>query len=146
MFHSFKDLNRFSVWYSKKNKSLWTSDDIADQITRRNDDTLGIPRANLELKYCHMFIIYFNSVQWQIVEWNRPCNFYYDTNISLFVFFRTLLLLSLPCWQILKVKSRNTTFICWLWSKLTIKTPEWCLVVLIFNLKHIQQMNLIFYC
>ena len=27
----------------------------------RNDNTLGIPRANLELKYCQMFITYFGS-------------------------------------------------------------------------------------
>ena len=42
---------------------MWNSDDIAAQITGRNDDTLGIPGANLELKYCHIFITYFNSVQ-----------------------------------------------------------------------------------
>ena len=41
---------------AKKNKSLGNSDGIADQITGGNDDnTIGIPRANLELK--HMFII-----------------------------------------------------------------------------------------
>ena len=39
MFHCFNGLNRFSVWYSKK--ILWNSDDMADQITGRNDDTLG---------------------------------------------------------------------------------------------------------
>ena len=33
-------------------KSRANSDDIADQITERNNDnTLGIPRANLELKH-----------------------------------------------------------------------------------------------
>ena len=40
----------------KKIKFLGKSDDRADQKTGRNDDnTLGIPRANLELK--HMFIL-----------------------------------------------------------------------------------------
>ena len=32
-------------------------------MTGRDDNTLGIPRANLELKYYQMFITYFNSVQ-----------------------------------------------------------------------------------
>ena len=37
---------------AKKIKSRANSDDIADQITERNNDnTLGIPRANLELKH-----------------------------------------------------------------------------------------------
>ena len=46
----------FLFWYSKKSKSLGSSDDRADQIAGRNDDnTLGILRANLELK--HMFIM-----------------------------------------------------------------------------------------
>ena len=37
---------------AKKVKSLGNSDDGADQITgRNNDNTLGIPRANLELKH-----------------------------------------------------------------------------------------------
>ena len=41
---------------AKKSKSLGNSDDIADQVTERNDDySLGIRRANLELK--HMSII-----------------------------------------------------------------------------------------
>ena len=36
----------------KKIKSLGNSDDIADQIMGRNDNnTLGIPRAYLELKH-----------------------------------------------------------------------------------------------
>ena len=35
----------------KRKRFLENSDDIADQITERNDDNvLGIPRANLELK------------------------------------------------------------------------------------------------
>ena len=37
---------------AKKIKSRANSDDIADQVTERNNDnTLGIPRANLELKH-----------------------------------------------------------------------------------------------
>ena len=41
---------------TKKKKNLGNSDDTADQIAGQNDDnTLGIIRANLELK--HMFII-----------------------------------------------------------------------------------------
>ena len=41
---------------TKEIKSLENGDDIANQITRRNNDnTLGIPIANLKLK--HMFII-----------------------------------------------------------------------------------------
>ena len=40
----------------KKTKSLGNSDDRADQKTGQNDDnTLGIPRANLVLK--HRFIL-----------------------------------------------------------------------------------------
>ena len=40
----------------KKIKSLGNSDDRADQKTGQNDDnTLGIPEANLELK--HMFVL-----------------------------------------------------------------------------------------
>ena len=42
---------------------MCNSDDIADQIMGQNENTLGIPRANLELKYCQIFITYFNSVQ-----------------------------------------------------------------------------------
>ena len=46
----------FRLDRTKKIKSLGNSDDIADQITGRNDDYWpGIPRANLELK--HMFIL-----------------------------------------------------------------------------------------
>ena len=41
---------------AKEIKSMGNSDDIADQITGGNDDNaLGIPRANLDLK--HIFII-----------------------------------------------------------------------------------------
>ena len=37
---------------AKKIKSLRNSDDIVDQITgRSNDNMLGIPRGNLELKH-----------------------------------------------------------------------------------------------
>ena len=40
----------------KKVKFLGKSDDRADRKTERNDDnTLGVPRANLELK--HRFIL-----------------------------------------------------------------------------------------
>ena len=48
--------------------------------------------------------------------------------------------------DLFKVKSRNTILICGLWSKSTIKTPELCNAVFIFNFEHIQQINLIFYC
>ena len=41
-----------------------------------------------------------------------------------------------------KVKSRKTILICYLWSK-SIKTPEICHAVFIFNFEHIQQINLI---
>ena len=42
---------------AKKIEFLGNSDDIADQITGRNEDcSLGISRANLELKRAHMFI------------------------------------------------------------------------------------------
>ena len=57
----------------KNIKSLGNSDDRADQKTWQNDDnTLEIPRANLELKHMFilcsfivlsLFIIYFNLVQ-----------------------------------------------------------------------------------
>ena len=39
------DLNRFSFWHNKKSKSLGNSDDIADQITRRNDASPSRYRA-----------------------------------------------------------------------------------------------------
>ena len=88
-----------------------------------------------------MFIVwsfvhnYFNSVQWQITEGNRP---YYETSISLWLSF-------IPYWQILVqiFKSRNTIFIYWLWSK-SIKIPELYHAVFIFDFEHIQQINLIF--
>ena len=35
---------------------MGNSDDIAYQMSEQNDNTLEIPKANLELK--HMFIIY----------------------------------------------------------------------------------------
>ena len=38
---------------------MWNSDDITDK-----NNTLGIPKANLELKYSQMFITYFNIMQW----------------------------------------------------------------------------------
>ena len=41
---------------AKKIKSLGNSEDITDQITgRNNNNTLEIPRANLELK--HIYIV-----------------------------------------------------------------------------------------
>ena len=93
-----------------------------------------------------MFITYFNSVQWKIVELNRPCNFYYDTIYCFFFFFQNVVTcLSYNVDKYLfKVKSRNTTLIYWLLSKSTIRTPEWCHAVFTFTLKHIQQINLIF--
>ena len=52
----------------KKTKSLGNSDDIADQITGRNNDySLEIPRANLELK--HMSIIY--SYHNKLLMWSQ---------------------------------------------------------------------------
>ena len=54
LFHWFKDV--FGLLQQKKIKSLGNSDNRTDQKTGRNDDNLlGIPRANLELK--HMFIL-----------------------------------------------------------------------------------------
>ena len=47
---------------AKKIKSLGNSDDIADQITRRNEDySLGIPRANLEMKHMPIICSYHNK-------------------------------------------------------------------------------------
>ena len=43
-----------------------------------------------------------------------------------------------------KVENRNTILLRWLWSKSTIKTPELCHAVFIFNIEHIPQINLIF--
>ena len=41
---------------------MGNSDDIADQITRRNDDySVGIPRPNLELKHMPMICLYDNK-------------------------------------------------------------------------------------
>ena len=42
-----------------------------------------------------------------------------------------------------KVENRNTILLRWLRSKSTIKTPELCHAVFIFNFEHIQQVNLI---
>ena len=48
---------------AKNIKSLENSDDIADQITRRNDDySLGIPRANLELEHMSIMCSYDNML------------------------------------------------------------------------------------
>ena len=47
----------------KKIKSLGNSDDAEDQITGRNNNTLGIPRANLELKHWSYVHTFFNSAQ-----------------------------------------------------------------------------------
>ena len=47
----------------QKKKNLLNSDDIADQIMGQNDNTLGVRRANLELRYCQLFITNFNLVQ-----------------------------------------------------------------------------------
>ena len=92
-----------------------------------------------------MFIIYFNSVQWQIAEWNRPCTFI-TKQICRFLSFQNIMTyVPHPTDKCLfKVKSRNTILIYWLWSKSTIKTPERCHVVFSFNFEHIQQINLIF--
>ena len=49
--------------FDTRKTNMWHSDEIADQITGRNDDKLGIPITNLEVKFCQMFILYFNSVQ-----------------------------------------------------------------------------------
>ena len=78
MFHCFNDLN--GLIQQKKIKSLWNSDDIADQIKEQKDKTLGIPRANLELmSYVHNLFQFGAMI-------DRPCNFYYNTDISLYVF------------------------------------------------------------
>ena len=48
---------------AKNIKSLGNSDDIADQITRRNGDySLGIPRANLELEHMSIMCSYDNML------------------------------------------------------------------------------------
>ena len=53
-----------SFWLdtAKKNiKSLWGSDDKADQITGQNDDKMfGIPSANLELKHLYSNLFQFD--------------------------------------------------------------------------------------
>ena len=149
MFHCFNDLNRFSVWCSeKKIKFLGNSDDIADQITvQNNGQSLRIPRANLELKHCHVFIIHWDSLEysWNIAEWNRPWNFCYKTNISLFVFSEHYDLSFNPADKYLdKVENRNTILICWLWPKSTIQALEQFHAVFIVNFEHIQLINLIF--
>ena len=47
---------------TKKIKFLGNSDDIAGQITRRNEDyLLGIPRANLDLKHMPIIFSYHNK-------------------------------------------------------------------------------------
>ena len=67
--------------------------------------------------------------------------------ISSFLCFQNILTcLSHPAAKYLfKVKNRNTILICCLWSKSTIKTPELCHAVFIFNFEDIQQINLIFF-
>ena len=46
----------------KKTKSLGNSDDIADQITGRNNDySLRISRANLELEHMSIICSYHNK-------------------------------------------------------------------------------------
>ena len=48
---------------AKKIEFLGNSDDIADQITGRNEDcSLGISRANLELKHVPIICSYHNNM------------------------------------------------------------------------------------
>ena len=112
------------------------SNDIAYQIMRRNDNTLEIPKAILELKhmfiiclsYAHnMVIIYFNDKSLRN-KYIAFCVF----GILWFVFYT---LLTNTCCIIL---------ISWLCSKSTTKTAEQCHVLFIFNFEHIQEIKLIF--
>ena len=51
-----------------------------------------------------------------------------------------------PGWQILVQSYKYKHYIdMLLWLKSTIKTPERCDAVFIFNFEHMQQINLIFY-
>ena len=62
----------------KKNKSLGNSDDRAHQIAGQNDDnTLGIFRANLELKhYVHqMFMLQGRGEQQRVCKLFKFCKF-----------------------------------------------------------------------
>ena len=62
-----------------------------------------------------------------------------------FCVFRTMTCRSHPTEKcLIKVKSRNTILIYWLWSKSATKTPERYHVVFSFNFEHIQQINQIF--
>ena len=69
----------FRFGTAKKIKDLGNSNDRVDQITGwSNDNTLGIPRGNLELKQVNIMFIIIS-----ILCNDKSLN---ETNISLFVF------------------------------------------------------------
>ena len=140
MFHCFSDLNSFRFDKAKKIKSLGSSDDEADQIAGlNNDNTLGIPRTNLELKrwsYVHNFFQLGAMINYWIKEYLQLL--VRNKHIAFFVFSEHFDFFFNPADKYLfKVKSRNIILICWLWSKSATNTPERCHVVFIFNFEHI---------
>ena len=131
------------------NKSLWNSDDIADRKTERNDNALGIPRTNLELKYFHLFIetliICSSLVSVRCID--KLLN---EIGLATFItkqIFRFLFsqnIITCPSYHTDKYLFRVKSWL-WLWSKSTMKTPERFHAVFIFNFEHIQRINLILY-
>ena len=124
---------------------MWNSGDIADQITGRNDNKLGIHRTNLGLKYCQIFITYFNSMHDNSLNEIGLATFI-TRQMSRFLCFQNVM----ACFSyttdkcFFKVKSRNTILICCLRSGSTINASKWCHAVFTFNFEHIQQINQIF--
>ena len=123
----------------KKIKSLGNSDDGADQITgRKNDNTLEISIANLELKhwsYLHNFFQFGAVINYWMKEYLQLL---VQNKYIAFCIFRTL-------WLIFHTMLTNTCLkLKVVWSKSATKTPEWCHAVFIFNFEHIQQIDLIF--
>ena len=96
------------AWYNEKIKSLENSDDLADQITGGKDDnTPGF----LEQIYSWNICLYYVHN----VHNKAKCSwFYYERNISLFIFSEHYDFLShLTEKYLFKVKSINIILICY---------------------------------
>ena len=82
-------------WFdtAKNVKSVENSNDIAYQIMRRNDNTLEIPKAILELK--HMFIICLSYAHNMVIIYFNDKSLR-NKYIAFFVFWNIMICLSYP--------------------------------------------------
>ena len=72
MFHSFNDLNRFSVWYSKKGLNLWEVTMI-EQI-KKHDKTMIVRLVFLEKNYSWNICLYY--VHNMFIAWSFVHNLF----------------------------------------------------------------------